>query len=154
MQVQSLQPALSSNMDFRIIRLHFSADALSFQQRRPRIFALCVDMNQPVRGCLSRSAPAPDAPQRARFDHLLILFSAFWLSAAQLELGAAAATSIIGNQVVAQLAVSLLSALDDPGIVSPAVVNHIVVALGALLVLKFHSGCNINEYDSLSASST
>jgi AraC-like DNA-binding protein len=135
MLMQSHQPALSSSLDFQIIRLRSSADALSFQPRQPRALALCIDVEQPLRACLSGSAPAPAAPLRAPFDRLLILFSEYWLSAAQPEPGALRLpTAIIRDQVVAQLAVSLLSALDDPALASPAFVNHIVLALGAHLL--------------------
>lgn len=135
MLMQSPQASLSSSLDFQIIRLRASADGLAFQQQQPRAFALCVDVDQPLRASLSGSTPAPAAPLRAPFDRLLILFSEYWLASAQpgpdpLRLP----NADLSDEVVAQLAVSLLSALDDPATASPAFVNHIVLALGAHLL--------------------
>ena len=132
--MHSPQASLSAGLDFQIMRLRSSDEGGVFLQQ-PRAFALCVDVRQPLRACLSGSTPVPAAPPTAPFDQLQILFSEHWLSGAQrgpepLRLP----NADLSDEVVAQLAMSLLGALDDPAIASPAFVNHVVLALGAHLL--------------------
>lgn len=141
---------------FQFVRLRSSDDGMVFQpeQRNASDYLLCIDVQTRQSTCLvARQSPCNGA-LRGSFDILQFHFSERWLARLQQGGEMLLPPVALRDPVVAQLAVSLLPALDDPQNASPAFVSHVAMAVGAHLLHHYGQSSDAVDWRAPSAPGT